>query len=131
MADPADIRAGLAANLSTVSDNCTGYLLDTVTPPAFEIEPDDTDYDQAFNRGLDIQRWIVRGLVGTVSNLGAQKLLDQWRNTDVKDALETDRTLGGAVQNLQVTSATRPRQYTFGSLSYLGAEWNVTVYVTG
>lgn len=135
----AAIRAGLTKNVKDRVANVqmTGYLLSQPTPPCFEIEPDPAGitYDRAMSRGLDEVIVIVRGLVGAGLDIGAQKLLDQWITAGlVKDAIESDRKLGGTVDDLRVRSCSNYRAY--GSVSapntvYLGAEWSVQILASG
>jgi hypothetical protein len=133
VADLADIRAGLAAAIkAAVSDaQVTGYTIPSPTAPFFDIElsQDGIDYDQAMRRGHDLWNFTVRGVVAANDSLAAQKNLDAWIDDDViKDALETDQTLGGVVKTVHVTHLSG-----YGPVSvllhpnnaYLGAEWTV------
>lgn len=146
MADPALLRAGLAANLATIDGlQENAYLLTNPTPPAAEIEPAPIEYDLAMQRGLDKWQFIVRVFVGMTSDVGAQKRLDTFMQSDgdtsIKAALESDPTLGGAADDLIVTKcsgykifareiATASGRGSAGG-PLLGAEWTVEVYAEG
>lgn len=138
----ADIRAGLAANLSAAITDAqiTGYLMSSPTPPCFEIEPLSVAYDKAMGRGHDEWRLTVRGIVSVTSDIGAQKRLDRWLKSSggesVKAALESDRTLGGVCDDLRVEDIPEPAYRHYASQSapganYLGAEWTVLVIASG
>lgn len=132
-----DIRTGLATNLAGVTGLAESpYLLSNPTPPACEIQPGPIEYDQAFRRGLDRWTLTVRVFVGPSSDIGAQKRLDTMlapAGTDsIKAALESDRTLGGMVDDLQVTRCEGYRVFVReGAPSVLGAEWTVVVLAEG
>lgn len=124
------LRNNLWSNLGTV--NMTGYLLTPPTPPCFEIDfpPDSFVYDFSSGRGGDELDIIVRGIVGLGEPDDGQVQLDSWLagsgTTSVKAAIEDDKTLGGAVEDLRVTQATGHRRLLTpdGGL-YLCAEWTV------
>ncbi len=130
-----DIRDGIAANLATITNTqILSYQLSNPTTPSISIFPAGTDYNQAFNRGLD--RWVftVQAIVSVVSDENGQQQLDAYLaptgSTSIRAAIESDRTLGGAAQNCVVTNASG---YTlFGDTPpVLGAEWTVEVWCSG
>lgn len=129
MATLKDIRAGLAANLEAIQGlQVSAYALSNPTAPCVEIVPADIEYDGAFGRGHDSWTVTVRVFVGMASDVGAQKRLDLHLASSgadsVKAAVESDATLGGAVDDCRVTTATGYRVYgAEGRL--LGAEWTV------
>lgn len=140
----ANIRAGLAANLAGVvlSDGtvpqCSGYVLENPTAPSFDIEPGETSFDEAFNRGLDIWTMTVRALVAHNADVAAQQKLDEMCAPSgagsVKAAIESDRTLGGVAQTLKVTTRSGYRKialYSRNEVFYLSAEWSVEIYASG
>lgn len=137
MADLAELRAGLAANLSSISGlQESAYLLANPTPPAAEIQPDETEYDKSMGRGTDLWRFIVRVFVANTSDIAAQKKLDlmlaSHGSSSVKQALESDPTLDGAADDLRVVRCSGYRIYSReGWPAVLGAEWQVEVYAKG
>lgn len=141
MAELADIRAGLAANLRArfPDAQCTGYLLSNPTAPSFEIElgDDGVDYHEAMQNGVSAWSFTVRGFVASNLDIGAQKKLDVWAQTSgadsVKAAIESDRTLGGAAFDLLVVSMSpfQAMAARDGSGTYLGATWTVRVVASG
>lgn len=124
------IRAGIRSNIVAAlgAVNMTGYLMTPAVPPCFEIDfpADGLVYDQSFKTGgeLDI---IVRGIVHSEPD-EAQAQLDTWltgSTGSVKSAIESDRTLGGAVADLRVTQATGHRRLLTEEGLFLCAEWTV------
>jgi hypothetical protein len=128
-----EIREGLEANLASIPGLAeSAYLLGKPAFPAAEVQPDTINYDQAMGRGLDEQYMTVRVFVAASTDKGAQRKLDKFLEPDgeysVKEALESDSTLGGTVQDVHVTTSTGYRIYTReGMPSALGAEWTVRV----
>jgi hypothetical protein len=128
-----EIREGLAANLSTIPDLVeSAYVFSNPMPPCAEVLPTSISYDQAHQRGLDYLFFTVRVYVANTLNEAAQKKLDLMLAAtgeySVKTALESDGTLGGAADDLQVTECTGYRIYPRdGGASLLGAEWTVRV----
>jgi hypothetical protein len=140
MAALADIRAGLAANLRAAISGVqvNEYTLSNPTPPCFEIDlaAEGLSFDAASNRGIVTMTMIVRLVLTVGSDYGSQRMLDNYidgsADTDVKAAVETDMTLGGAAHTLRVAGVQlrRWKSDTSGSLLY-GAEWTVVVYAAG
>lgn len=133
MADIADIREGLAANLRAIPElQSSGYLLANPTPPTAEVFPSDIDYDEAMGRGHDMNVFTVRVFVAEVTDIGSQQQMDAYLasagDRSVKEKLEADRTLGGACQFLRVTGCTGYRRTVMeGRGPVLAAEWRVEV----
>lgn len=137
MASLTDIREGLAANLAVIPDlNASPFILGNPTPPCAEIEPGPTEFDLAFDRGLDRWTFTVRVMVALSTDQGAQRLLDQMLASSgtlsVKAALESDKTLAGACADLRVTGTSGykafPRE---GGGPLLGVEFAVEVLGIG
>jgi len=129
-----EIRAGLAANLATITGTqIVSYQLSNPTTPSIAVFPAGVDYNQAMARGLDKWTFTVQAIVSASVDQNGQQLLDSYLaptgSTSIRAALESDRTLGGKVQNVQVT---RVSGYTlFGDTPpVLGAEWTVEVWAT-
>src|SRR6266508_3862702 len=136
MADVKLLREGLAANLTTLPDiQVSAYMLSSPTPPAAHVVTGPVAYDMAMGRGLDDLTFRVQVFVGLVSDIGAQQNLDAYLAgsgaLSVKQALESDKTLGGAAFGLQVTESTGPQMFTGDSGPVLMAEWTVLVKAKG
>lgn len=138
MAELADIRAGLAANLGTIAGvNVSAYARDNILTPALQVYgPDEVVYDLAMQRGLDMMTLVVQGLAGSPAEQARQVMLDQWLapsgSSSVKAAIESDPTLGGVVTAARVTRASGYRVYALPNKgSTLGAEWFVEIHNPG
>ena len=128
------IRAGLVSNItSNVSgiEVFTGYLVSPLQPPCFEIDFPADSFTFSYTMGDTSHelQLIVRGIVDVNDPQSGQALLDTWLDSGgVKDAIESDRTLGGAVDNLRVTQATGHRRLLSAeqpNALFLCAEWTV------
>ncbi len=137
MAELADIRAGIAANLKTSfpDTQITGYNITNALAPAFEVELDRIVYDMAMSRGLDEWFFTIRGFAASGTDKAAQMRLDPWLNStgaqSVKAALEVDRTLGGTVSDARVVGVARMAVFSAGSSNLFGAEWTLRVLAAG
>lgn len=133
----AEIRAGLAANLATVTDTqVSAYRLGSPTPPCIEVFPDETEYDRTMGRGNDTRTFIVRAMVGAANDKGAQVNLDLMLDVDtarsVRKAIESDKTLGGKVNDLRVIKSSGDRVYALPNQpAALGCEWTVEIDAPG
>lgn len=131
----AAIRAGLAANLASVRGvQVSAYVLANPTLPVIWVRPatEPVQYHKAMGNGHDEWMMVVQAYVGTASDLGAQKKLDELLAssgaTSVKAAIESDKTLAGAAADLMVTSCSGYLEYSRpDGTTALGAEWNVRV----
>ncbi len=129
------MKQAIASNLR---DSITGvqvleYVSDQVVPPAIDIRRGLVDYDQALHGGTHRWTMLVRAFVATVTDKSAQARLDSYLDPDggdsVKAAIESDRTLGGLVADLQVKTATGEQTYTIGQLQLVGSEWTVEIWL--
>lgn len=135
------LRAGLATNLSPLQGGMqvSAYVLDNPTPPCVYVANGPVEYDQTMGRGHDDWTFIVYGLVGYVSDIGAQMKLDEMLapsgSRSIKALIESDRTLGGVAYSLRVPMVSGSRVYTLAgpgqSAPAIGAEWTVEIMVSG
>jgi hypothetical protein len=133
MAAIADIRDGIANNLSTISGlRTTETVPDNPQPPVAIIQPSSIDFDLTFQRGLDQYNFVVTVIVGRASERQAQRLLDLYcagtGSSSVKLAIESNRTLAGVIQDLRVVAMRNYGTISVGEGSYLAAEFDVVVY---
>lgn len=110
MADVKLIRERLAANLSTITGiQVSAYALSSPVPPGLQIVPGPVDFDATMRRGADWREFIVQAYVDFSQDVGSQIALDELMAPSgprsIKAATESDRTLGGLVDDLQVTRA--------------------------
>jgi hypothetical protein len=105
---------------------------DEPKPPIAVIFPETVSFDTSFGRGLDEYTFTIQLIVSKVSDRNAQSNLDGYCNPDgatsVKAAVESDRTLGGLIQDLRVTEARDYRAATINENTYLTVTFVVTVY---
>lgn len=132
MATMSQIRTGLATNLAKINGlRTSSFVPDQVNPPIAVVIPARITFDAAFKRGLDTFEFTVMVIVGRADERTAQNLLDGYCNstgaTSVKTAIESDRTLGGVVQDLRVTELRNIGPVVIGENTYLTAEFIVSV----
>lgn len=129
----AAIRSGIAANLRTISGlRVFEEIPDQVSPPAAVVSLNSIDYHQAFKAGLTTYRFTVRVIVGRAAERQAQRNLDLYAepsgDTSVVSAIELNRTLDGACQDLIVEAMPNIGSITVNENEYLAGEWTVTCY---
>jgi hypothetical protein len=134
MADIATIRQGLARNLETIRNiQISAYMLAAPTPPCIHIFPATIEFDRGMHRGLDIVVFTVEAFVAFGLDQGGQMRLDRMLAPSgpesVKEAIESDRTLGSTVQDVWVTRLSDYRVVLLPDENdhSLRASWLVTV----
>ena len=128
-----DIRAGLGKNLR---DNIPGLRVaetipDQPNPPMAVISLESVNYDQTFQRGMSEYNFTVSVLAGRVSERNAQSRLDSYidpGSATIKNAIESDRSLGSAVFDVRVSEMSNIGAVNLGETVYLGADFSVQVY---
>ncbi|HEV2778691.1 MAG TPA: hypothetical protein VGX25_04750 [Actinophytocola sp.] len=134
-----DINAvftGLANGADTIAGlNCFAYAPDAVPPPAFFPFDVDIDFDKAFARGMDALIVRCRLLVSHADDRSGQKALKEYLagsgSKSIKQALEADRTLGGACHDIHVQRATGYGLYEHALNQFFGAEFTALVIGSG
>jgi len=127
------MRQGLATNIATISGlRASAEIPDNPSPPIAIINLDTIDYNLAFNQGLTQYNFVVTVIVGRAAERTMQRKLDAYSeisgSQSVKLAIESDRTLGGEVQDLRVERSNVVGSITINDQIYLAAEFTVTVY---
>jgi len=127
------IRTRLAANLATIPGLRTSdYVPDDPKPPVAVIMPPTITFDIAMGRGLDEYQFSIMVIVGRQSERAAQRLLDSLcapkGSGSVKTAIESDRFLAGNCQDLRVTEMRQITSILIDQVTYLTAEFTVTLY---
>jgi hypothetical protein len=128
-----DIRAGIAKN---IRDNIPGLRVsetipDQPNPPMAVISLESTNYDQTFQRGMTEYNMTISVLAGRVSERHAQARLDSYIDpgpSTLKNAVESDKTLGGAAFDVRVSEMSNIGAVNLGETVYLGADFSVQVY---
>lgn len=128
------MRTGIANNLATIAGLRTSALVpDDPKPPIAVVRPNSISYDLAFARtGGDEYEYNVLVIVGRVDERSAQNKLDEYcapsGDTSVKQAIESDKTLGGNAYDLRVREMRNYQQINVGDVIYLSAEFVVQVF---
>lgn len=126
----ATIRAGLAANLATISGlRVSAEIPDNPSPPIAVIMLQNVNYDLAMHKGATTYNFQVVVLVGRVAEREAQRRLDEYispGSASVKSAIESDRTLGGSAFDVRVTDMSDISNVVLEQ-TYLSATFNVQV----
>jgi hypothetical protein len=127
-----DIRAGLAANIGTIPDLRTSVdIPENITPPVAVIALENVDYDGAFAGGLTEYNFTVTVISSRASARFAQRRLDAFTSTgdsSIKLAIESDKTLNGKAFDVRVTRMSNIGTVSLGDVSYLAADFAVTVF---
>lgn len=133
MASIRSMRQALATNLSSVSGLRTSSIIpEDPKPPVAVVIFDRVEYDTAFARGLDMYLFKVVVVMGRVNTRGTEEALDAYLSGDgaasLKAAIQKDRTLGGVANDLRVTSGENVRELVVGDITYVAADFLITVY---
>lgn len=140
MSSLALIRAGLVTNLNTLKSTYQDmqilpYVLSNPTLPVIWVKPTPgavTEYHQAMRDGQETWSMTVQAFVAGGGDKAAQIVLDELLDTSgghsLKAAIEADKTLGGATDDLIVRRCSSYQEYqrTDGTL-VIGADWIVEI----
>ncbi len=137
--NPADIRAGLKANLTTLAAPFFAYAAEPSDPepPCGWPWPDDPFIDRdSMQKGVMCFHYKIVVLVSSADNEHGIEQLDSYLvtsgETSVWSAIESDMGLGNACSNATVAQVRRyDGNYIVGGNGYFAAEFFVTVYGTG
>ena len=126
------MRAGLATNMGTISGLRTyAEIPDDPMMPAAVVQLGSVSYNQAFNKGLTEYSFVVTVIFGRLATKQAQQNLDALISTgsgSLKTAIESDRTLDGNAFDTRVSEMTNITSVTIGDITYLSADFAVTVF---
>lgn len=126
------IRQGVANNIATIPGLRTSVdIPENPSPPIAVIALESVDYDQAFAGGLTEYNFVVTVLASRASERAAQSRLDAYVSTgssSVKKAIESDKSLNGQAFDVRVTRMTNIGTVSLGEISYLAADFAVTVF---
>jgi hypothetical protein len=125
------IRTALATNLATIPGLRTAAEIpDLPNPPIAVVSLDSVTYDQAFAKGLTNYNFTVTVIVGRSAEREAQRKLDAYISpgtNSVKNAIESNKTLGGYAYDCRVVSMNSVGSLTISDTTYLAADFTVTV----
>lgn len=128
--DLREIREAVAARLDTIPDlQASPYILANPTPPYAHVVPGEMVFDEAMGDGLHRLTLQIQVMAGLSTDRGAQATLDRFLSLDgpysLKQAVETDRTLGGLVQYVRVARCTGYQLFSSERGPVVGAEWTL------
>jgi hypothetical protein len=125
------IRTALATNLATISGLRTAAEIpDLPNPPIAIVSLESVTYDQAYAKGMTNYTFTVTVVVGRSAEREAQRKLDGYISpgaNSVKNAIESDKTLGGYAYDCRVVSMNSVGSVTISDTTYLAADFTVTV----
>jgi hypothetical protein len=125
------IRTALANNLGTISGLRTAAEIpDLPNPPIAVVSLDSVTYDQAYAKGMTNYTFTVTVIVGRSAEREAQRKLDGYISAganSIKNAVESDKTLGGNAYDCRVVSMNSVGSVTISDTTYLAADFTVTV----
>ena len=125
------IRTALATNLSTITGLRTAAEIpDLPNPPIAVVSLNSVTYDGAYAKGLTTYSFSVTVVVGRSAEREAQRKLDGYISTgtnSIKNAIESDKTLGGYAYDCRVVSMDSIGSLTISDTTYLAADFSVTV----
>lgn len=123
------IRNGLAAAGEAAGDiDSKPFIPSSIAPPTLAVGRMQLTYDQAFG-GLAVALVTVHAFASmSDTQQGQEDLLPLLDPSGVKAAIEADRTLGGACQELRVESADGPGISEVAGQQYWSATWQVRVW---
>ena len=142
MADLEDVRQALAAAIADVPGlRAVPTVPGQISPPMAVVAPAPgtfIDYDQTLNGPMGaiaatyrirVTLFVSEASAGPESQILLDSYLSSTGPASVKMAIESDVTLGGAVDYAQVTGATGYGFLMWGGISFLAAHVLVTVGV--
>jgi hypothetical protein len=125
------IRTALATNLATIAGLRTAAEIpDLPNPPIAIVNLDSVTYDQAYAKGMTTYTFSITVIVGRSAEREAQRKLDGYISpgaNSVKNAIESNKTLGGYAYDCRVVSMNSVGSLTISDTTYLAADFTVTV----
>jgi hypothetical protein len=126
------MRAGIATNIATISGIRTyAEIPDNPALPAAVVGLTTVDYNRSFQRGLTEYTFTVTVILGRLAEVRAQQNMDAYISNgerSIKTAIESDKTLGGYAFDTRVTEMSDITSTTIGDITYLAADFAVTVF---
>ena len=125
------IRTRLAANLATIPGLRTAAEVpDLPNPPIAIVALNNVSFDRAYAKGMTSYTFVITVIVGRAAEREAQRKLDAYISpgaNSVKNAVESDKTLGGYAYDCRVVSMDSVGSLTISDTTYLAADFTVTV----
>lgn len=130
----AAIRAGIAEALDTIDGlRVSAYMVDSVAPPMAVVIRRRVEYGVVQEAQPYDGVFAVRVYAQRIAEKAAQQFLDALveptGSGSVKAALESDPTLGGVVDSVEVLSADEVALAVVGDVEYLAIDFELRVLV--
>lgn len=127
------VANALKTQLQTISGlRVFSYQPEQLNPPVAFPVLSQVDYHRAFKGGNVIMLWQVHVTVGRYTDSRAHALLDDFLSYDgaksIRAALEADKTLGGLVQSLVLTSGADITTISENGAEFLEIQTSLTVH---
>lgn len=126
------LREGLADNLKTIPGlRVVETLPDVVNPPMALIALNSISYNKQNQKSMAEYSFKITVVVGRVSERVAQQNIDVLvspSGNSVKEAVESDRTLGGNAYDVFIPEMTAFGAVSINGIDYLSAEFSVQVF---
>ena len=108
------------------------HLPEQINPPMAVVQLQTVTYHRAMKGGLSEWQFTISLIAGRMGDRPAQRQLDAWMSYDgnqsVREAIESDRTLGGNCSTLKVADMISVRPLSLGDAAYITCEFNVIVH---
>lgn len=123
------VRNALAVAAGSAGDlDAKAFIPGSITTPLVAVGRMQIAYDQAMGGLLEVTVTVHAFTSLADAQQGQEDLLPLLASSGLKAALEADRTLGGACQELNVASADGPGISDVGGQQYWSASWTVRVW---
>ena len=127
------VSDGIKTALATVSGLRThAYQPEQLNPPFAYPELTQVTYHRSMGLGDVEMQWTINVVVGRYTDRTANDLLDQYLSPtgakSIRAALESDKTLGGAVQTLILSSAADVTALNEADANFLQIQFQMTVH---
>lgn len=126
------VLEGIEARLLTIDLRATAFVADNITPPAAVIGvPEVESYEEAFARGKYNLAPTITVLTSAALDRTGQLALADYATPagplSVFEAIQADRTLGGAAEDCRVDSFRPLGREEVGAIGYYGGVFTLTV----
>ena len=133
MATLTGIRQGIGTALESITSlTVKDYVPDSIEPPTAVVGVgENIVYDSTMARGSDTYTIPILLYVSRVDAQDSQETLDAYLaptgSSSIKQAVESDTSLGGACDSVRVVEADNYGVYNINNINYLGVEFEVEI----
>jgi len=121
--DASSIQEALGMQLAMIPGlRVADHLPEQINPPMAVVQLQTVTYHRAMKGGLSEWQFTISLVAGRMGDRPAQRQLDAWMSYDgnqsVREAIESDRTLGGNCSTLKVADMISVRPLSLGDAAY-------------